>query len=107
MLESIYRAAGFARGIVYFASSGHFAERIQVNRQCIAPEDVARLVEELRAAPVFFRRGEACPTFFEAVTVMALKYFTEQRCDLVVWETGLGGRLDATKYCNSSGQHHH
>ena len=35
-------------------------------------------------------------TFFEFVTVMALKYFAEQKCELVIWETGLGGRLDAT-----------
>ena len=35
-------------------------------------------------------------TFFEFVTAMALPYFAEQRCDLVIWETGLGGRLDAT-----------
>jgi dihydrofolate synthase/folylpolyglutamate synthase len=36
------------------------------------------------------------PTFFEVVTIMALRYFAEQKCDLVIWETGLGGRLDAT-----------
>jgi dihydrofolate synthase/folylpolyglutamate synthase len=36
------------------------------------------------------------PTFFEVVTVMGLRYFAAQRCDLVIWETGLGGRLDAT-----------
>ena len=36
------------------------------------------------------------PTFFEVVTVMALRYFAEQECDLVIWETGLGGRLDST-----------
>src|SRR5207244_3854372 len=36
------------------------------------------------------------PTFFEVVTVMALRYFAAQKCDLVIWETGLGGRLDAT-----------
>ena len=36
------------------------------------------------------------PTFFEVVTVMALRYFAERRCDLVIWETGMGGRLDAT-----------
>jgi dihydrofolate synthase/folylpolyglutamate synthase len=41
-------------------------------------------------------RLEACPTFFEFVTVMALGYFAEQECDLVIWETGMGGRLDAT-----------
>src|SRR5438876_5462350 len=39
---------------------------------------------------------DACPTFFEVVTVMALRYFAEEHCDLVIWETGLGGRLDAT-----------
>ena len=41
-------------------------------------------------------KHDACPTFFEFVTVMALKYFAEQNCDLVIWETGMGGRLDAT-----------
>jgi dihydrofolate synthase/folylpolyglutamate synthase len=56
---------------------------------------VARLTEEIRAA-IETLGEEAHPTFFEAVTVMALKYFAEQKCDLVVWETGLGGRLDAT-----------
>ena len=35
-------------------------------------------------------------TLFEFITVMALRYFAEQKCDLVIWETGLGGRLDAT-----------
>src|SRR6266496_3789324 len=46
------------------------------------------------AAPT--ARRDASPTFFEFVTVMALRYFAEQKCDLVIWETGLGGRLDAT-----------
>ncbi len=40
--------------------------------------------------------GTPAATLFEFVTVMALRYFAERRCDLVIWETGLGGRLDAT-----------
>ena len=40
--------------------------------------------------------GTPAATLFEFVTVMALRYFAEQKCDLVIWETGLGGRLDAT-----------
>ena len=40
--------------------------------------------------------GTPNATFFEVITVMALKFFAEQKCDLVIWETGLGGRLDAT-----------
>jgi dihydrofolate synthase / folylpolyglutamate synthase len=96
MLENIYRAAGLRVGLFTSPHLVSFAERIQVDRKWIAPEDVARLVQEMRSAPVFSGGGEVCPTFFEVVTVMALKYFAEQRCDLVVWETGLGGRLDAT-----------
>src|ERR1043166_10094407 len=38
----------------------------------------------------------AHPTFFEVVTIIALRYFAEAQCDLVILETGLGGRLDAT-----------
>jgi dihydrofolate synthase/folylpolyglutamate synthase len=96
MLESIYRAAGLRVGLFTSPHLVSFAERIQVNRKWVAPEDVARLVEEMRGAAVFSGGGEGCPTFFEVVTVLALKYFAEQQCDLVVWETGLGGRLDAT-----------
>ncbi len=96
MLENIYRAAGLRVGLFSSPHLVSFGERIQVNRKWIAPEDVARLVQEMRNAAVFSGGGEVCPTFFEVVTVLALKYFAEQRCDLVVWETGLGGRLDAT-----------
>ncbi len=107
MLESIYRAAGLRVGLFTSPHLVSFRERIQVNRELISETDVVRLVEELRrtgAAPVSNSsekmeagdRRDACPTFFEFVTVMALKYFAEQKCDLVIWETGLGGRLDAT-----------
>jgi dihydrofolate synthase/folylpolyglutamate synthase len=36
------------------------------------------------------------PTFFEVVTLMALEHFAREKCDVVLLETGLGGRLDAT-----------
>ena len=95
MLESIYRAAGWRVGLFTSPHLISFAERIQVGRRLISREDVARLTQEIRAAMDALGEG-AHPTFFEAVTVMALKYFAEQKCDLVVWETGLGGRLDST-----------
>jgi dihydrofolate synthase/folylpolyglutamate synthase len=88
MLEAIYRAAGLKVGLFTSPHLVSFRERIQVNRRLIAEADVARLVGDFG--------GEQSFTFFEAVTIMALKYFAAQRCDLVVWETGLGGRLDAT-----------
>ena len=95
MLESIYRAAGLRVGLFTSPHLVSFRERIQVNRQLIPENDVVRLVEELRPWLKQFPDGHH-PTFFEVVTVMALKFFAEQNCDLVIWETGLGGRLDAT-----------
>lgn len=91
MLESIYRAAGLRVGLFTSPHLVSFRERIQANRQLIPESDLVRLVEELRAA-----NKENDTTLFEFATVMALKFFAEQKCDLVVWETGLGGRLDAT-----------
>jgi dihydrofolate synthase/folylpolyglutamate synthase len=91
MLESIYRASGLRVGLFTSPHLVSFRERIQVNRRLIPEPDVVRLVGELRAAN---KEHEA--TLFEFATVMALKFFAEQKCDLVIWETGLGGRLDAT-----------
>jgi dihydrofolate synthase/folylpolyglutamate synthase len=91
MLESIYRAAGLRVGLFTSPHLVSFRERIQINRRLIPEAEVVRLVGELRAA-----RTENQATLFEFTTVLALKFFTEQRCDLVIWETGLGGRLDAT-----------
>ena len=95
MLESIYRAAGLRVGLFTSPHLVSFRERIQVNRQLISEAEVVRLVEELRPLSKEFQ-SDHHPTFFEVVTVMALKFFAEQKCDLVIWETGLGGRLDAT-----------
>ena len=95
MLESIYRTAGLRVGLFTSPHLVSFAERIQVNRQAIPEVDMARLAGEMRALLTNLA-SEAHPTLFEVVAVMALRYFAEQHCDLVIWETGLGGRLDAT-----------
>jgi dihydrofolate synthase/folylpolyglutamate synthase len=95
MLESIYRAAGLRVGLFTSPHLVSFRERIQINRKLISENDVARLVSEIQESLKFFPAG-AHPTFFEVVTLLALKFFEEQKCDLVIWETGLGGRLDAT-----------
>lgn len=120
MLESVYRAAGLRVGLFTSPHLVAFSERIQVNRELISENEVVRLVTQMQT---WLREGwgetaahletqasslsadpSACPrspagehpTFFEVVTVMALRYFAEQKCELVIWETGLGGRLDAT-----------
>jgi dihydrofolate synthase/folylpolyglutamate synthase len=95
MLESIYRSNGLRVGLFTSPHLVSFRERIQVNRKWISEADVVRLLAEIRPALASFPAW-AHPTFFEVVTLMALCYFVEQGCDLVIWETGLGGRLDAT-----------
>jgi dihydrofolate synthase / folylpolyglutamate synthase len=95
MLESIYRAAGLRVGLFTSPHLVSFRERIQVNRQLIPENQLVRLVEEIQPLLKEFPDDNHL-TLFEVVTVMALKFFAEQKCDLVIWETGLGGRLDAT-----------
>ena len=95
MLESIYRAAGLRVGLFTSPHLVSFRERIQVNRQLISETGVVELVTALQPLLKEFPTDHH-PTFFEVVAVMALQYFAAQKCDLVIWETGLGGRLDAT-----------
>jgi dihydrofolate synthase / folylpolyglutamate synthase len=95
MLESIYRVAGLRVGLFTSPHLVSFRERIQVNRQLIPENELVRLVEEVQPLLKQFHADNHL-TLFEVVTVMALKFFAEQKCDLVIWETGLGGRLDAT-----------
>src|SRR4051794_29577031 len=95
MLESIYRAAGLCVGLYTSPHLVSFRERIQVNRTLIPEEDVAQLTSEAEHWLTEFP-PDVHPTFFEVVTAMALQHFAAQKCDLVIWETGLGGRLDAT-----------
>jgi dihydrofolate synthase/folylpolyglutamate synthase len=95
MLEGIYRAAGLRVGLFTSPHLVSFRERIQINRQLISENELVRLVEEIQPLLKQFPADNNL-TLFEVVTVMALKFFAEQKCDLVIWETGLGGRLDAT-----------
>jgi len=95
MLESIYRTAGLRVGLYTSPHLVAFGERIQVHHEPVEQADVVRLVEKLQPLLKEFP-ADHHPTFFEVVTVMALCYFAEQQCDVVIWETGLGGRLDAT-----------
>jgi dihydrofolate synthase/folylpolyglutamate synthase len=95
MLESIYRTTGLRTGLFTSPHLVSFRERIQIGRQLISETEVVRLVEKFQTLMTKFPE-EHHPTFFEVLTVMALDFFAAQKCELVIWETGLGGRLDAT-----------
>src|SRR3954463_10681710 len=83
MLESIYRNAGLRVGLFTSPHLVQFGERIQVNRQPISRSEIESQVEEMQPLLATFPRDHH-PTFFEVVTVMALRHFAEQKCDLVI-----------------------
>ena len=93
MLDSILRAAGYRTGLYTSPYIQDFCERMQVNGKNISGEDLARITELIR---VHADAMEDHPSQFELVTAIAMQYFLEQRCDLVVLEVGMGGELDST-----------
>lgn len=93
MLDSISRASGRRTGLYTSPHLVHFGERIRVDGAKISSDDSARIISRIRDLTTGW---EQLPTFFEVVTALALTYFAEQKCELVVLETGMGGRLDAT-----------
>ena len=91
--ESIARAAGYSTGLFTSPHLVEFGERIRVNGQMIPDEAATKLINRVRelVAP-----WEHKPTFFELVLAVAMMYFAEQEVDIIILETGMGGRLDAT-----------
>jgi len=93
MLDAICRAAGKRTGLFTSPHLVTFRERICVDGVWISEEAVAQGLTELRA---LVGDWELEPTFFELTTVLALRHFQRSGCEVVVLETGMGGRLDAT-----------
>ncbi|MEY2585162.1 MAG: dihydrofolate synthase / folylpolyglutamate synthase, partial [Verrucomicrobiota bacterium] len=93
MIDSICRAAGYRTGLFISPHLVTYRERIRVNGEMIAPGDVAAGLTAIRE---LIEAWDPHPTFFEITTALALDHFKKQECELIVLETGLGGRLDAT-----------
>ncbi|HOB22645.1 MAG TPA: bifunctional folylpolyglutamate synthase/dihydrofolate synthase, partial [Bacillota bacterium] len=89
MLSAILQAAGLQVGTFTSPHLSSFRERIAISNQPIPEEAVSRMVEELK--PFADKIPEL--TKFEFFTALALRYFQEQKPDLVIFEVGMGGRL--------------
>jgi len=91
MVESVLRAAGYRTGQFASPHLQRYVERVRVGGRPISERETAQRVEELRA-------DSRLPplSFFEYTTLLAFEAFHDARCDIVVLEVGLGGRLDAT-----------
>jgi dihydrofolate synthase/folylpolyglutamate synthase len=93
MIDSICRAANHRTGLFTSPHLVTYRERIRVNGEMIAPDEVAHGLSALRET---IRNWDPHPTFFEITTALALDHFKKKECEVIVLETGLGGRLDAT-----------
>ena len=93
LLDSILRAAGYRTALFTSPHLVSFRERIQVNGELISEDEVVRGLTKIRELVAGW---EPHPTFFEIATGLALDHFRNLETEIVVLETGMGGRLDAT-----------
>ena len=93
MIASMLQACGYKVGLYTSPHLTDVRERIQINGDMISQAEFARLV---RLAEPIIERMRPRPTYFDVLTAIAFKYFTDEEVDIAVIETGLGGRLDST-----------
>ncbi|MCF0145812.1 MAG: bifunctional folylpolyglutamate synthase/dihydrofolate synthase [Eubacterium sp.] len=96
-LDSILRASGYHTGLYTSPYLEEFTERIRLDGRNISEEELIAYTERVKLAVESMEAdGMNIPTIFEIVTSVAFLYYSEQPCDIVVLEVGMGGRLDAT-----------
>ena len=93
MLDGALRAAGYRTGLYTSPYIREFNERMRVDGEMITQKELAELTTLVR--PIADAMEDK-PTEFELITAIAFEFFKRRKCDVVVLEVGLGGRLDST-----------
>lgn len=93
MLSSILISAGYKVGLYTSPYVRRFNERMKICGKDISDERLVEIIEKIK--PIADGMQDA-PTEFELITAIAFQYFSEEGCDVIVLEVGLGGRLDST-----------
>ena len=99
-LQSVYMHAGYRVGMFTSPHLICMNERIRINQAYISNEDFVGVFRRVHGE--IQEQDFPYPSFFEMMFLMAAMYFREQKVDLVIYETGMGGRLDATNVLNPS-----
>ncbi len=100
-LASVLTKAGYHTGLYTSPYVIEFRERIKLDNEMISPEELCEVTEKVREAVARLHSEGVKITEFEAVTAAAFTYYAEKNCDFAVFETGLGGRFDATNIISS------
>ena len=93
MLNSVLIESGLKVGLYTSPYIRFFNERMCINGEPISNEELADLTEYIR--PIADSMEDK-PTEFELITAIAFEFFKRHRCDIVILEAGMGGRLDST-----------
>ena len=93
MLDAVLRTAGYRVGLFTSPYLVSFNERIRLNGQPIPDAELAEITARIR--PIADSMTDV-PTEFELITAIGLAFFARHACDFVVFEVGMGGRLDST-----------
>ena len=94
MVASMLQSAGYTIGTYTSPHLTDLRERIQINGQLISHAALTETFKTVKAAAKQLEEGK--PTFFEIMTAAAFQHFADEAVDLVILETGMGGRLDST-----------
>lgn len=95
MLAAILQSAGYKTGLYTSPHLKDFRERIKINGKVCEEQFVIDFTKKIQPLIESIE-----PSFFEITVAMAFEYFAEQKVDIAVIETGLGGRLDSTNIIN-------
>ena len=93
MLSAVLTAAGYKTGLFTSPYIETFNERMQIDGENIGNDELAAITGYVKP---FADTMADPPTEFELITAVGFEYFRRNRCDIVVLEAGLGGRLDST-----------
>lgn len=100
-LRSILQEGGYTVGTFTSPYIEQFNERISVNGQPIHDKELLELANIIRPLADELEETElGGPTEFEVITAMSFYYFANSKVDIVLYEVGLGGRLDSTNILN-------
>lgn len=93
MMEVVSRAAGHRTGLFTSPHLVSFRERIRIDGEPVSESEITAGLTYLRETAA---NWNPALTFFELATALAVRCFARAGVEVIAWETGLGGRLDAT-----------
>ena len=99
-VTSVLERAGISTGLFSSPHLVDIRERFRLNGEMISREAFASCLNRVMDSLELFRaetgKAEYHPTFFELLFFMGMLWFSDQKAEAIVLETGMGGRLDAT-----------